>query len=137
MRVRMIILLVILVAVGIYAYQKFTRRPADLMEGKPDVEVKATELIARYGTDEKEANKKYLGKVLDVSGNVIAVERPNDSATMVLVGEPGSSIRISCLMNPKYAFLAGDYNKGDAIRIRGVCAGFFTDVQLNRCVIIK
>ena len=63
------VLLVGLVAAGI-GYYMYNKPVESLEKKKADVSVTASQIIADYEADEKAANDKYLGKVVEVSGKV-------------------------------------------------------------------
>ena len=137
----MVLLLVIIVLAGAwYGYKLYTGKVPSLTEVKADASISATDLIAAFEKDSASANKQYLGKILEVSGNVKSVEK--ESATISLgTAEGNSSVR--CSVDSAFVKDIELLNPGSAITIKGNCTGFMpdetglglgSDVVLNRCV---
>ena len=137
----MVLLLVIIVLAGAwYGYKLYTGKVPSLTEIKADASISATDLIAAFEKDSASANKQYLGKILEVSGNVKSVEK--ESGTVSLgVADGNSSVR--CSIDSAFVKDIEQLNPGSAITIKGNCTGFMpdetglglgSDVVLNRCV---
>ena len=137
----MILLVVIIVLVGVwYGYRLYTGKVPSLTEIKADARISATDLIAAFEKDSASANKQYLGKILEVNGNVKSVEK--ESATVSLGNAEGNS-SVRCSIDSAFVKDIGTLNPGSAITIKGNCTGFMpdetglglgSDVVLNRCV---
>ena len=137
----MVVLLVIIVLAGAwYGYKLYTGKVPSLTEIKADASVTATDLIAAFEKDSASANKQYLGKILEVSGNVKSVEK--ESATIFLGPADGNS-SVRCSVDSAFVKDIELLNPGSAITIKGNCTGFMpdefglglgSDVVLNRCV---
>ena len=137
----MVLLLVIIVLAGAwYGYKLYTGKVPSLTEVKADASISATDLIAAFEKDSASANKQYLGKILEVSGNVKSVEK--ESATVSLGAADGNS-SVRCSIDSAFVKDIEQLNPGSAITIKGNCTGFMpdetglglgSDVVLNRCV---
>ena len=137
----MVLLLVIIVLAGAwYGYKLYTGKVPSLTEVKADASISATDLIAAFEKDSVSANKQYLGKILEVSGNVRSVEK--ESATVSLGAADGNS-SVRCSIDSAFVKDIEQLNPGSAITIKGNCTGFMpdetglglgSDVVLNRCV---
>ena len=144
MKRSILVLLVIIVLAGAwYAYRLYTAKVPSLTEVKADARISATELISAFEKDSASANKQYLGKVLEVSGNVKSIEK--ESATVSL-GNTESNSSVRCSIDSAFVKDIATLNPGSAITIKGNCTGFMademgmglgSDVQLNRCVLEK
>ena len=144
MRRFILILLVIIVLAGVwYGYKLYTGKVPSLTEVKADASVSATDLIAAFEKDSASANKQYLGKILEVSGNVKSVEQ--ESSTVVLGNTEGNS-SVRCSLDSAFVKDMASLNPGSAITIKGNCTGYMpdetglglgSDVILNRCVLEK
>lgn len=142
-RLLLFLLIIIVLAGGWYAYKLYTGKVPSLTEVKADANLTATDLIAIFEKDAATANKKYLGKILEVSGNIKSVEQ--ESATISL-GDAAANSSVRCSID--YAFVKdiSMINSGSNITIKGNCTGFMpdetglglgADVVLNRCVLVK
>ena len=142
-RLVVVLLVIIVLAVGWYGYKLYTGKVPSLTEVESDASITATDLIAAFEKDSASANKQYLGKILEVSGNVKSVEK--ESATVSLgLAEGNSSVR--CSVDSAFVKDIESLNPGSAITIKGNCTGFMpdetglglgSDVVLNRCVFEK
>jgi hypothetical protein len=140
----MLLLLVIIVLAGAwYAYKLYTGKVPSLTEVKADVSISAADLIAAFEKDSASANRQYLGKILEVNGNVKSIEQ--ESATVSLGMAKGNS-SVRCSMDSAFVKDIATLNPGSDITIKGHCTGFMgdemgmglgSDVQLNRCVLEK
>ena len=137
MRYLLAIVLVTAVALSIYAYKEFNRKPADLNKSDAVEHITASDLSALYSNNEDSANKKYLGKVIEVTGSVIDIENQQDTLLTILLGDTLQTGLVSCLMDKNYMADAKNKVRGDIVKIKGICTGYLMDVELNRCVIVK
>ena len=142
-RFLVLLLVIILLAAGWYGYKLYTGKVPSLTEVKADATINATDLIAAFEKDSASANKEYLGKILEVSGNVKSLEK--ESATVSLGDVQGNS-SVRCSIDSAFVKDIGALNPGSVITIKGNCTGYMpdetglglgSDVILNRCVFEK
>ncbi len=140
-----LIVLLVLFVLGLtgagLVYKYIYNKPHRNFEmAKPDFVLPAKELFESYRNMRKDAEQKFNGKVLDISGKLKSVE-VSDSLVIVvftfaegLFGDEG----IRCTMLPKYNAEAEDLSPDAAIEIKGYCTGYNdTDVILEKCSLIK
>jgi hypothetical protein len=138
----LLILLVVLAAGGWYAWKEYYRTNEDLLQKSPDFSFSATELIAAFEKDTAASNRRYVDKVIAVSGNVKSIDG-NGNPVVIALGETGQMSSIQCSMDSAHANTYNGVKEGDQLQIKGICTGgktedlFGTDVILNRCVVIK
>ena len=127
----LLVLGMIAAGVGYYMYNKPV---ASLENKKPDVEVAASKLISDYEADEKTANEMYLGKVVEVTGQVAgtAVE---DGKTKVQLETGNPMSMIICELEDGGE--AVSVKAGDEIKIKGLCSGYLSDVILVQASLVK
>jgi hypothetical protein len=136
----LILLLIIILAGSWYAYRVYTGKVKSLNEVRTEVTVNANELIAAFEKDSSAANRQYLGKVIEVTGNVKSIEKEEGAATVSL-GESGSMSSVRCSMDTAYVQQVANIQEGSTITVKGACTGFISeellgsDVILNRCVV--
>jgi len=135
-----IVILIALVAAGIYAYSIYTGKVKNLEDVKADATVSDTNLIAAFEKDSAVANKQYLGKVIVVNGKIKSIEK--EPGTIVM-GSAESMSSVRCSLDTNFVKKIAGLNIGNQISIKGACAGFNSDelglgsdVVLNRCVIL-
>jgi tRNA_anti-like len=93
--------------------------------------VAAMQLCADYEANEEIADKKYIGKLLEVSGTIteLTANQKNNSVVM-LAGSNLSGVQCSLLTNES------GLKSGDTVTIKGFCTGYLLpDVKLDRCVV--
>lgn len=96
--------------------------------------ISSKDLAAAFQNDEAEADRKYAGRILEVTGLVTENYTMNlaDRPYVSLEGGPSGSVR--CYLRQKYDLL----EKGQPTTIRGKCAGaLFDSVSLEDSVIVS
>lgn len=147
---RKIVLLTMLpvLFVGVWlGLKEYNRTNIDLTKVKADVEISANELIKEYEASDTMADKKYLGKIIELNGYVKNVENDESGNYTIVLGESNSLSSVRCSMDTTYKDEAAKIVQGSSVLIRGACTGFKknellgenlgSDVELNRCVLIK
>ena len=143
---RLLIFLLIIIVLGAvwYGYRKYTGTVPSLTEEKTDAKISATDLIAAFERDSASANRQYLGKILEVTGNIKSVEK--NEGNIVLGDSEGNNSSVRCSMDSSFVKDISALNVGGTTVIKGHCTGFNpdetgmglgSDVILNRCVLPK
>lgn len=117
--------------IGVYLYFKPVRSVAD---EKADFSLTAGKFVAEYEKDEKAANAKYLGKVVEIGGTVSEINTDkNGTININLAGEEIAGV--SCQMFKDQKENTKNIKEGDEVNIKGRCTGILMDVVLTDCVI--
>ena len=124
-------------ALGIYTYTEYNRKSSDLSNTKAIENTTAKALINIYSSEEDAANKKYLGKVIEVSGDILEVTNLQDTAFTILLGDTADMSRVSCTIDKNHITAAKKYNVGSSVKVKGICTGYLMDIELNRCLIVE
>ena len=144
----MIVPLTALVVLGILfgiwkGLGEYNRKNEDLAHVKADVKISTTELVHNYEANDSLANQNYLGKVIEVNGNIKKVERDEQGFYTVVLGDTAIHSSVRCSMDAIHNADAADLRGGSSITLRGACTGFNkddmglgSDVILNRCTVI-
>jgi tRNA_anti-like len=140
-------LIIILVAAAgaWYGYREYNRTYKDLQNTKPDFVLSAISLIHEYETGDSTINKKYNGKVIEVTGYVKNIEKDEVGFYTIILGDSISQSSVRCSMDTVHAADAANIVKGSSATIRGSINGFNkdetgllgSDVILNYCAIIS
>ncbi len=117
--------------IGYYLYNKPV---ASLENKKPDVEVDASQLVAAYEADEKTANEKYLGKVVQVSGKIADITMEEGKKKVFLETTNPMSMVIFEMEDKSES---GGLKTGDKVRMKGMCSGYLSDVILVQSSVVK
>ncbi|MDH3245170.1 MAG: OB-fold putative lipoprotein, partial [Saprospiraceae bacterium] len=75
--------LLLLVLAGVMLYMNYDFR-AGIAREEPDYVIDARTLFAEYDADEDAANQKYLGKTIEVSGDINHIDKTTDPVTISL-----------------------------------------------------
>lgn len=140
-RIVILVVLIIVVAGGIYFWREYNRKNPDLKEAKADISVNAQSLISEFAANKDAADKKYTGKTIEVKGTIKNIDAETNPAVFVL-GDEAEMSTVQCSMDSTHAKDYGSLAKGTAVTMRGIVTGaniddlLGTDVKLNRCVIV-
>jgi len=124
------IILALVVAVLVW---KYTFRPSEsnVAGQKADVKIEAARLLQAFETNEEDANKLYLGKILLVSGTIDSVT-VDSLGISVYLKDSDAIAGIMCSFDKDYRE-ATVLQKGTRVDIKGICTGYLMDVVLNKC----
>jgi hypothetical protein len=134
---RFIIALLVLAVLVAYLGWKWVNRTGDtsVASQKTELEVTSPDLIKDFESNETIANKKYIGKVIGVSGTIAEIKE-NKTDISVYLKEPNGISGVSCSFS-KDAIHQEGLKVGQNIRLKGICSGYLMDVVLNKCAIEK
>jgi len=119
-RTVLIIVLLVIVLGAWYAYSRYQEKTPDVVNKKPDVVTTAKELIEAFNTDTASARKKYVDKIIEVTGIVKRI----DTTGAIVLGEEGSASEITVGLDRRHI---EDYKKikeGAIAKLQGVCSGY-------------
>ena len=113
----------------------------DYSKAKADYTISAEALYNDFKTNKTEAQTKYTGKVVELTGAISKIENIADTAKVVVFvfseddfGDAG----VRCLILPAFIKDLSAYSAGNDVKIKGFCSGYDeTDVKLDNCSIIK
>ncbi|MFZ1677239.1 MAG: hypothetical protein WAT91_08200 [Saprospiraceae bacterium] len=133
---KILITLIVLAVIGAsYGYYIYVQPVEKSMENtKADIVITADQLIKDYEANESEADKKYLGKVLEVNGKVTEVTTEEGKKKIILeTSNPISAV----IFDFDESINTGNIKTGDNVRLKGRCTGYLSDVILVQSSIIK
>lgn len=119
-RTIIIALLLIIAIIGWYGYKKFKQQTPDIVNQKPDVITTATDLISAFNKDTASAKKKFIDKVVEVTGNVKSI----DTTGTIVLGEDSSPSAVTVGLDRRHI---KDYEKvkvGAVATTQGICSGY-------------
>jgi hypothetical protein len=97
------------------------------------VQVTAQQIFDEFMTNETEANRKYLNKAIQVTGEVAEAKKNQDNKTVVLLKTSDPVFGVNCTFKNE----PGELQPGNTIIFKGICTGFLSDVVINEGVIVK
>jgi tRNA_anti-like len=136
--------ILLVLAIGAwYGFREYNRTNPDLSKVKADIQIAATDIIKEYEQNDSIADKKYLGKVVEVTGNIKKVEKAEGGYFTVVLGDATSLSSVRCAIDTTRQQDAASLTIGSSAILRGNCTGFNkdemglgSDVILNFSVII-
>ena len=134
---RIIITILILGIIGAFiAYKMYNKPHIDVADTKSDVVLTADKIQSDFSTNENEANKKYLEKIIEVSGEIseIIIEKEKGIITLKTNDDFGS---VLCHLSDESTQKINTLSKGKTIALKGICTGYLMDVILVKCEIIN
>ena len=127
------ILLLVIIVVAAYAWHLY-QKPHESAAGEAAaVAINADTLYHQYQQDERAADQKYMGKVIEVSGKLSEVQHAGDAEIWILSTQPGGG-GINCQLFPGSVQADKEPRVGDAVTINGRCTGVLMDVNMADCV---
>ncbi len=121
----------VLLAIGGGTAYFMWNKPHRNVDNEKAIVVDARQLFNEYNTNEADANKKYLNKALEVSGQVLTIDTNQDGQPYLVLQTDDLMSGIMCTMR------SGDMKAGvgQSVTIKGFCSGFVGDVKLTDCII--
>jgi hypothetical protein len=133
-KISLFVVLVIAVAGILTGLYLFNMKHADLAKTRPDFIVTATSLQKDFEDNEKTASARYINKILEVSGTIVAVIPADSSDTNISLKTGSDMSSVICTFHKMSD--PSKLKSGDEITLRGQCSGFLMDVLLNNCALI-
>jgi len=118
-----------------YMYSELMRKPANAGDKTADFTITAEQLQKDF-ENEEEASKKYMDKVLQVSGTISDITS-NEKSTDISLETPDPITVVTIQVLPEEKDKAAKYKTGDKISVKGICTGKLTDIELNKGVIVQ
>lgn len=134
--VKIVLIVVVLGLIGASAvvYYVYNKPHRDVSKEK-GVQLSAQNLYDAFRTNEAEANKLYLDKAIELTGEVANVSTNQDGKVVVDFKTNDPLVVINCTFkeNP------GSLQPGQTITFKGICTGYIPDanVVINEGVLVK
>jgi hypothetical protein len=123
----------LLAAAGVvyYVYNK----PHRDVSSEKGVQLSAQNLYDAFRTNENNANKLYLDKAIELTGEVADTSTNQDGKTVVNFKTSDPLVVINCTFKDS----PGELKPGQAITFKGICTGYIPDanVVINEGVLVK
>lgn len=129
-----VVILAAIAAVSLSVYLVYNKEQRDVTKEK-GIELTAQKLYDAFKTDEAAANKQYLDKAIELTGEVGAVNTNQDGNVVVDFKTSDPMVVINCTfkVNP------GPLTPGQTITFKGICTGYIPDanVVINEGILVK
>lgn len=105
---------------------------------EPAIQITPRQLFAEYEANDVAADRKYKGKVLQMTGTVDSISRDIlDTIYVTLQAGNATFFRIQCFFDDSSEEAVAKLSSGQSLTIRGRCDGKFGNVMLKDCAIVK
>jgi len=118
------------IGTGIYL---FNLKPKNLSRVKADFVITAPDIEKAFEENEAAATARYVGKVIEVSGEISAVKPGENSSVSISLKTGNDMSSVICTFPP--ASKTEGLSAGQAVVIHGDCSGYLMDVLLNNCAV--
>ena len=126
-----------MLSISLFIVLKLYNEPLlNVQKSKADIEVLAENILEDYRQDEVSANKKYVGNLIQIQGNVSKISIDNGNSVIILK-DANEESSIMCHMSPEENLKALKLKNGDQIVLKGICTGYLMDVIMVRCILIN
>jgi hypothetical protein len=128
---------VLMLTVGLVLFLYYYNKPhVNVHDSDVAFSVTAEHLIDEYQNDEYGTTQKYAEYIIEVIGEVHEITTSNGS-TVVTIKPTNSESSIICNMQVAENLNVMQLQKGDEVRIKGVCSGYLLDVIMVRCILVE
>lgn len=121
-----VLALVVICGVIYLMYNKPHRDPAT----ETSIKVSAAELFRSFESNETEANKLYLDKVLEVTGKITEVSSNQNGVPVLTLETENIIFGVRCTMEKTESLV----QVGETITIKGICTGYLSDVIITNAI---
>jgi hypothetical protein len=139
----LLVVLVLLVLGGGYAYREFNRKATSLQDETPVAITSVSKILDEFSKDAQAANRQYLGKVIQLNGTIENVEADKKGFVTIVLSDPSSSSSVRCSMDSTQSNGRSKLFASSPVTIKGICTGYTpdelglgADLVLNRCIVV-
>ncbi len=127
-------ILSVVAVLGIITGFYFYNKPVSSTKSKhADLIIRSEDLFNEFSNDENTANKKYLDKIISISGEVTTIAN-EDGLSIVTLKTNSDMFGVICKIESNDDKVK-TLKAGDNIKVKGSCTGMLMDVVMVRCVI--
>lgn len=132
-----LVTIVALIVVFLVSYLYLRYMPAKNIEKiHADYTITATALANEYSEAVEESDKKYIDRIITVSGTISNISTDQNQALVFILNDGSTDVGVLCTIDQTSAKKALNYTAGDKVTIKGMCTGMLFEVVLNKCIII-
>jgi hypothetical protein len=143
MKIKIILIAVAFIVIAVAAYFYVNRKTQPLTDSEADYEISVMKFLEEYSADPVLSDKKYLGKIIQVNGNLKEIEKDDKGSLTFVLGDLTTMSSVRCSIDTMVVIDESAYPAGTEVSIMGECTGFNADdlglgadIVLNRAVII-
>lgn len=132
-QVFLIVGLAIAVAVGLYVY--LNKPDAQVQDENAVYSLTASELYNAFEKNEERAERKYLNKTIEVTGQVGEVLTGRQGNNVLILKNEDDLFGVKCNISAEDSSKAEAVKEGDVVKLKCICTGGGGgfDVEMVRC----
>ena len=117
-------------------YQTYNTPHSNIMGSTKDISLTADKIMDDFFSDESKANKRYLDKIIEVSGIIseLKVVKEKGIITLKTTQDFGN---VLCHLSEDTSQDIQALSEGQRITLKGVCTGYLMDVILVKSEVIN
>ena len=117
-------------------YQTYNTPHRNIMGSTKDISLTADKIMYDFFSDESKANKRYLDKIIEVSGIIseLKVVKEKGIITLKTTQDFGN---VLCHLSEDTSQDIQALSEGQRITLKGVCTGYLMDVILVKSEVIN
>ncbi|MBC7829844.1 MAG: hypothetical protein H7122_19015 [Chitinophagaceae bacterium] len=133
--------LLVVAAGSIYIYKEYNRTNINVAGEPSAFNISAIALIQVFTDNDSAASRKFVGKIISVTGLIKNLDKDERGFYTVSLGDSSSLSSVRCSVDSTYTANAALVKPGMTIKIKGNCTGYNKDellgldVIVNRCII--
>ncbi len=143
-RYSLLALLLLGAGAAYYGYTEYNRKVKDIATMHPDFTIQAAVLLDEFSKNDSLSSKKYLDKVVAITGVLKSLDKDEKGFFTVVLGDPAANSSIRCSMDSAHNAEAATLSNGSIIEVKAICTGYNADdlglgadVMFNHSCIIK
>ena len=110
-----------------YIYNKPHRDPSSEIS----IKISSEKLFKSYETNEAEANRLYLDKVVEISGKIVEITFNQDQIPIIILETENTFFGVRCTMQSSLI----NVSVGETITVKGICTGYLSDVIITNALV--
>ena len=134
---------IVVTAIGYYAYYEFNRTNDSLKNKQPAYVVSPSMIIDEFSKNSTTALQKYVDKVIEVEGQVKNIETTEKSDVTIVLGEENSMSSLRFSLDSNETKEVNTIKINAKVRLKGMCTGYNaddmglgSDILFNRAIIV-
>ena len=137
----LIIVGIIIIGAGAYAFMEYNRKPKDAAKVKAAFSLNCEQLCQAFLKNEKKAQQLYDGKAIAVTGELSSVEKDEHGSYTLIFEDSVDNAAVRCSLDSLHNEGCAALTKGRQLTVKGFCSGFNkddllgSDVLLSRCTV--
>lgn len=125
-------------AVAMYVFV-YNKPHTDYARAKPEIVADARACFDEFVNNRSQAEQKYNGKIVQLSGEITRIEKNDTLMVLVFVFNEGvfGDEGVRCTMLPGFSATA-EVQPGERVAVKGLLTGYNeTDVIMENCSVVK